>query len=46
MVEAHELTPDERAEVWPRIVAERPGFGEYERKTTRVMPVFRLTRLT
>ena len=28
----------------PRIVAERPGFGDYETKTTRVMPVFRLRR--
>ncbi|HEV7148999.1 MAG TPA: nitroreductase family deazaflavin-dependent oxidoreductase [Pedococcus sp.] len=44
MVEAHELTPDERAVAWPRIVADRPGFGDYERKTTRVMPVFRLSR--
>jgi deazaflavin-dependent oxidoreductase (nitroreductase family) len=44
-VEAHALTPDERTKAWPGIVAERPGFGDYERKTTRVMPVFRLTRL-
>ena len=45
-VEADELTTDERAQAWPGIVAERPGFGDYERKTTRVMPVFRLSRLT
>ena len=44
-VEAHELSPDERAKAWPGIVAERPGFGDYERKTTRVMPVLRLSRL-
>ncbi|HEV7173062.1 nitroreductase family deazaflavin-dependent oxidoreductase [Pedococcus sp.] len=45
-VEARELTPEERAEVWPGIVAERPGFGDYETKTTRVMPVFRLSRVS
>lgn len=41
-VEATELDPAERARVWPRIVADRPGFGDYERKTSRVMPVLRL----
>ena len=44
-VEAEELSADERAKVWPRIVSERPGFGDYEQKTTRVMPVFRLRRV-
>ena len=43
-VEAEELDADERAASWPTIVAERPGFGNYETKTTRVMPVFRLRR--
>lgn len=43
-VEARELTSQERADAWPGIVAERPGFGDYESRTTRVMPVFRLTR--
>jgi deazaflavin-dependent oxidoreductase (nitroreductase family) len=43
-VEAEELSPEERAKVWPQIVSERPGFGDYEQKTTRVMPVFRLRR--
>ena len=43
-VDAEELSPAERAELWPRIVAERPGFGDYETKTTRVIPVFRLRR--
>ena len=43
-VEAEELDPDQRAKAWPGIVAERPGFGDYETKTTRVMPVFRLRR--
>ncbi len=43
-VDAEELDPDERAKSWPTIVAERPGFGDYETKTTRVMPVLRLRR--
>jgi deazaflavin-dependent oxidoreductase (nitroreductase family) len=43
-VEAEELSPEERAKVWPQIVSERPGFGDYEQKTARVMPVFRLRR--
>jgi deazaflavin-dependent oxidoreductase (nitroreductase family) len=44
-VEATELKDDERAQVWQRIVAERPGFGDYEKKTSRVMPVLRLSRV-
>ncbi|CAN7342630.1 nitroreductase family deazaflavin-dependent oxidoreductase [Knoellia sp. LjRoot47] len=43
-VDAEVLSPEERAEVWPAIVAEAPGFGEYEKKTDRVMPVLRLRR--
>jgi deazaflavin-dependent oxidoreductase (nitroreductase family) len=41
---AEELTGAERDEVFARSAAERPGFGEYQQKTTRVIPVFRLTR--
>lgn len=41
-VDAQELGPAERAERWPAIVAERPGFGDYEKKTSRVIPVLRL----
>jgi deazaflavin-dependent oxidoreductase (nitroreductase family) len=44
-IDAQELSPAERAERWPAIVAERPGFGDYETKTTRVMPVLRLRRV-
>jgi deazaflavin-dependent oxidoreductase (nitroreductase family) len=44
-VDVAELDATERARVWPDIVAKRPGFGDYERKTTRVMPVLRLTRV-
>ena len=43
-VDAHELDPRRAGEAWPGIVAERPGFGDYETKTTRVIPVLRLRR--
>ena len=41
-VEAQELDSGERIEAWQDIVAERPGFGDYQTKTTRVIPVLRL----
>ena len=44
-VEATEVTGAERDELWRRLVELRPGFGEYEKKTTRVFPMFRLTRV-
>lgn len=34
----------ERDGVWTRIVAEMPNFGEYQKKTSRVIPVVRLER--
>jgi deazaflavin-dependent oxidoreductase (nitroreductase family) len=43
-VTAEEFTGAERDEIFAKIAAERPGFGEYQEKTTRVIPVFRLTR--
>jgi deazaflavin-dependent oxidoreductase (nitroreductase family) len=43
-VKATVLEGEERATVWDTIVAERPGFGEYQEKTTRVIPVVRLSR--
>jgi deazaflavin-dependent oxidoreductase (nitroreductase family) len=43
-VVARELEGEERATVWKRIVAERPGFGEYQEKAGRVIPVVELTR--
>lgn len=43
-VKATVLEGEERATVWDTIVAERPGFGEYQQKTTRVIPVVRLSR--
>jgi deazaflavin-dependent oxidoreductase (nitroreductase family) len=43
-VEAREVTGEERDHLWSRLVEMRPGFAEYETKTTRVFPMFRLTR--
>ncbi len=42
---ARELPREERDEAYPKIVAEAPGFGEYQAKTTRVIPLFELTRV-
>ncbi len=44
-VEAAEVAGAEREEVWSRVVAANPGFGEYQEKTTRTIPVIRLTRV-
>jgi deazaflavin-dependent oxidoreductase (nitroreductase family) len=44
-VVAHEIEDDaERDEIWAEVVAERPGFGEYQEKTSRKIPVLLLTR--
>ena len=43
-VTARELDADERAVAWPRITQRAPGFGDYERRTTRVIPVLKLSR--
>lgn len=43
-VEAVEVTGTERDEVYARQVAAQPGFGDYEKATTRVIPVFKLVR--
>ena len=45
-VEATEVTGEERNELWRRLVELRPGFAVYETKTSRVFPMFRLTRLS
>ncbi len=37
---ARELGGDERAEWWERAVAAYPPYAEYQRKTTRQIPVF------
>ena len=38
------LRGEERADAWRRIVAAAPGYGPYEQKTDREIPVVRLTR--
>lgn len=40
---AEEITGDEHAAIWKRVVEERAGFGEYQEKTSRVIPLLRLT---
>ncbi len=44
-VEATEVTGNQRDELWRRLVQLRPGMAEYEKKTSRIFPMFRLTRL-
>ena len=41
-VVARELPRDERDRVYAQIVERAPGFGEYEKRTDRVIPVFEL----
>ena len=43
-VTARELPPDERAEFFDKVVAAAPPFGEYQAKTTRVIPLFELQK--
>lgn len=45
-VEARGARGEERDELWRRLVEMRPGFAEYETKTSRIFPMFRLTRLS
>jgi deazaflavin-dependent oxidoreductase (nitroreductase family) len=42
-VKAEEITGSEYEAKWAEIVAKAPGFGEYQTKTTRVIPLVRLT---
>jgi deazaflavin-dependent oxidoreductase (nitroreductase family) len=44
-VTASVVEQPERDEIYARQVAVMPGFGDYERKTTRVIPVVELTRV-
>jgi len=41
--QAREVTGDERATWWERAVATWPDYAEYQKKTTRTIPVFVLT---
>jgi deazaflavin-dependent oxidoreductase (nitroreductase family) len=44
-VEVRQLSRDERDAAYPQIVEAAPGFGGYQDKTDRVIPVFELSRL-
>lgn len=39
------LTEPDRARLYQKMVTVMPGFADYERKTTRVIPVIALTRI-
>jgi deazaflavin-dependent oxidoreductase (nitroreductase family) len=41
---AKELDDTDRAELWPKLVAQAPQLGEYRTRITRKIPVFMLTR--
>ena len=41
---AEVLSPEQRADIWPRITSAWPNFSEYQKKTSRVIPVVRLVR--
>lgn len=43
--DARELPGDERDALWPRVVEQAPQFGDYQAKTTRVIPLFELVRV-
>lgn len=44
-VTARELPPEERDQMYPKVVALAPGFGDYQSKTSRVIPLFELQRV-
>jgi deazaflavin-dependent oxidoreductase (nitroreductase family) len=44
-VTARELPPAERDETYPKVVALAPGFGDYQSKTSRVIPLFELQKV-
>ncbi|MET0987978.1 MAG: nitroreductase family deazaflavin-dependent oxidoreductase [Steroidobacteraceae bacterium] len=37
---AHEVSPSGRDTYWPRVVAAFPSYADYQKKTTRVLPIF------
>jgi deazaflavin-dependent oxidoreductase (nitroreductase family) len=41
---ARTATPEEKAEIWPTMVAEWPPYDEYQGRTSRVIPVVILER--
>ena len=45
-VRAHEAQGEERERIWADRVAIAPGFGEYQRQTSRQIPVMLLERIS
>lgn len=41
--QASTVPPDERARLWQQVVAASPGFAGYESKTSRIIPLVRIT---
>lgn len=44
-VDSVEISGEERDLVWKNVVATSPGFGDYQVKTDRLIPLLRLTRV-
>jgi deazaflavin-dependent oxidoreductase (nitroreductase family) len=42
--DAVEITGEDRELLWKRIVERTPGFGDYQKKTDRIIPLVALTR--
>ena len=43
-VEAREATPEERERLWPKLVALYPDYENYQKRTTRSIPIVLLQR--
>ena len=39
----HAAGPDERADLWPKLVEHYPSYADYQQRTERVIPVVVLT---
>ena len=42
-VTARRVSEEEKAQLWPRLVEIHPPYRDYERRTTRLIPVIRLS---
>jgi deazaflavin-dependent oxidoreductase (nitroreductase family) len=40
---ARSLSPEEASKVWPKLLALYPTYADYQKKTTRVIPIVELT---
>jgi len=38
-MQARPASPEEKAELWPRVVAAYQGYGGYQRRTSRDIPL-------